>query len=264
MNELQLSEPVLRLGIFLGTFSVFVVLEAWWPRRQLSLTRLRRWPSNVGISLLNQLLARAFIPVSAVILAADLAETGNGLLNSVSLPVWLDFVLALLLLDLTIYFQHVIFHKVPWLWRLHRMHHTDTDFDTTTALRFHPIEILLSACIKLGAVWLLGASAMAVLVFEILLNAAAMFNHSNLSLPVSLDRMLRLFIVTPDMHRVHHSVIRSETDSNYGFNFPWWDRLFRTYRAQPMATHESMIIGQEDFREAREAGLDRLVTQPFR
>jgi sterol desaturase/sphingolipid hydroxylase (fatty acid hydroxylase superfamily) len=264
MDNLAVSEPVLRTGIFLGIFLLLALLETWLPRRDRRLTRLRRWPGNIGIAVLNQMLARVLIPATAVTLAVDNADKGMGILNRIVLPGWLEFALALLLLDLVIYTQHVVFHKVPWLWRIHRMHHADTDFDTSTALRFHPVEILLSAFIKLWAVTLIGASASAVLVFEVLLNAAALFNHSNLAIPSGLDRLLRYLIVTPDMHRVHHSIIRTETDRNFGFNFPWWDRLFGTYQAQPQAPHATMTLGLEEFREAREAILERMLTQPFR
>jgi sterol desaturase/sphingolipid hydroxylase (fatty acid hydroxylase superfamily) len=264
MANLAIPEAILRTGIFLGVFALLALLETWLPRRERRLTRLRRWPGNIGIAVLNQLLARVLIPATAISIAAESAENGMGILNRIALPGWLEFALALLLLDLVIYTQHVAFHKVPWLWRIHRMHHTDTDFDTSTALRFHPVEILLSAFIKLWAVAIIGPSAMAVLVFEVLLNAAAMFNHSNLAIPVRLDRLLRFCIVTPDMHRVHHSVIREETDANYGFNFPWWDRFFHTYLDQPAQSHEDMQIGQPDFRNPREALPDRMLTQPFR
>jgi sterol desaturase/sphingolipid hydroxylase (fatty acid hydroxylase superfamily) len=264
MDNLPIPESVLRTGFFLGVFLLLALLEAMLPRRESRLTRLRRWPGNIGLAVLNQGLARVLIPASAVSLAAENSESSMGILNRIALPGWLEFVTALLLLDLVIYTQHVVFHKVPWLWRIHRMHHTDTDFDTSTALRFHPVEILLSAFIKLWAVAIIGPSALAVLVFEILINAAAMFNHSNLAIPARIDRVLRLGIVTPDMHRIHHSVVLEETDSNYGFNLPWWDRLFGTYRAQPRDPHDTMLIGQADFRNPREALPDRLLTQPFR
>jgi sterol desaturase/sphingolipid hydroxylase (fatty acid hydroxylase superfamily) len=189
---------------------------------------------------------------------------GWGLLNTLALPDWLSLALAVLLLDLVIYLQHVMFHAVPALWRLHRMHHADLDLDVTTGARFHPIEILLSMGLKLAAVAALGAPALAVLVFEVLLNATAMFNHANLKIPVALDRVLRWVIVTPDMHRVHHSVVPRETNSNFGFNLPWWDRLLGTYRAQPAAGHEAMTIGLEAFRAPRDLRLDRMLVQPFR
>jgi sterol desaturase/sphingolipid hydroxylase (fatty acid hydroxylase superfamily) len=186
------------------------------------------------------------------------------LFNVVAVPPSIGLVASVILLDLAIYFQHVLFHALPLLWRLHRMHHADLDIDVSTGLRFHPVEILLSMVIKFAMVIALGAPAIAVLVFEILLNATSMFNHSNVRIPDTFDRLLRLFVVTPDMHRVHHSVLSRETNSNFGFNLPWWDRLFGTYRAQPAAGHEAMIIGIEQFRDPRELGLDRMLLQPFR
>jgi sterol desaturase/sphingolipid hydroxylase (fatty acid hydroxylase superfamily) len=173
-------------------------------------------------------------------------------------------VVSVIVLDLAIYLQHVLFHAVPALWRLHRMHHADLEFDVTTGLRFHPIEILLSMMIKLAVVAALGTPAVAVLIFEVLLNATSMFSHSNVRIPLGLDRVLRWFVVTPDMHRVHHSILSRETNSNFGFNVPWWDRLFGTYRPQPAAGHETMTIGIEQFRDPRELGLDRMLLQPFR
>ena len=181
-----------------------------------------------------------------------------------SLPGCSEFVIALILLDLAIYLQHRVFHAVPVLWRLHRMHHADLDIDVTTGARFHPIEILLSLGIKFGVIIALGAPALAVLVFEIGLNATSMFNHSNVRMPAVIERMVRWVVVTPDMHRIHHSIVRRETDSNFGFNFPWWDRLFRTYRPKPEAGHQGMTIGIEQFREPKELRIDRMLAQPFR
>jgi sterol desaturase/sphingolipid hydroxylase (fatty acid hydroxylase superfamily) len=181
----------------------------------------------------------------------------------IELPAWLAILLAVAFLDFAVYAQHVLFHHVPWLWRLHRMHHADLEFDVTTALRFHPLEIMLSMLIKMAVVSLLGASAIAVVIFEVLLNATAMFNHANLRLSDPVDRSLRLAIVTPDMHRVHHSVRREETNSNYGFNLSIWDRLFGTYRAQPQDGHDAMTIGIEQFRSPRDLWIDRMLLQPF-
>lgn len=192
------------------------------------------------------------------------AARGWGLFNSASWPAWLEFLLALLTLDLAIYLQHRGFHFVPVLWRLHRMHHADLDVDVTTGARFHPVEILLSLGIKFVVIVALGASAASVLIFEILLNATSMFNHSNVRMPEALERVLRWLVVTPDMHRTHHSILRRETDSNFGFNFPWWDRIFRTYRHKPEAGHDRMILGIECFRDPKELRLDRMLAQPFR
>ena len=256
-------EPAIRLMFFLGMLGAVAAWEALAPRRQRTVSRWVRWPSNLGIVALNTAVLRAAFPVAAVGLAALGEQRGWGLLNNVVLPDWTSIVLAVLLLDLAIYLQHAMFHAVPALWRLHRMHHADLDFDVTTGARFHPIEILLSMAIKLAVVAALGAPAVSVIVFEVLLNATAMFNHGNVFLPARLDRVLRGFVVTPDMHRVHHSVVPNETNSNFGFNLPWWDRLLGTYRAQPAAGHEGMTIGLDVFRDPKELRLDRMLLQPF-
>ncbi len=257
-------EPLIRLGAFGGVFTVMAIWELVGPRRRQAIGRGLRWPGNLGVVVIDTLLVRLVFPATAVGLALVAEEQGWGLLNEIGLPVWLAVVASVVVLDLAIYFQHVLFHAVPALWRLHRMHHADLEFDVTTGLRFHPIEILLSMVIKLAVVAALGAPAVAVLIFEVLLNATSMFNHSNVRLPLGLDRTLRWFVVTPDMHRVHHSILLRETNSNFGFNLPWWDRLFGTYRAQPAAGHEGMTIGIEQFRDPRELGLDRMLLQPFR
>lgn len=265
MTELLLShEPLLRLIPFLGVFALMAALEAWLPRRVRGLPRLRRWPSNLGIVVVDTLLVRVLFPTAAVGVALAVEAQGGGLLGWLGAPFWLSVLLAVLLLDLAIYLQHVMFHAVPALWRFHRVHHADTDIDVTTGLRFHPVEIVLSMLIKFAVIAALGAPAVAVLAFEVLLNATAMFNHANLRLPERVDVALRLLLVTPDMHRVHHSVIERETNSNYGFNLALWDRLFGTYRAQPEAGHDGMTIGIDEFRDPAEARLDRMLTQPFR
>ncbi len=257
-------EKALRLGAFLGVFAVMALAEALVPRRRRGLARLQRWPANLGIVVIDTLVLRLAFPTAAVGVAMLAAARGFGVLHWLHLPPAPAFVIALLVLDLAIYAQHVLFHAVPLLWRLHRMHHTDLDFDVTTALRFHPVEILLSMALKIGLVAALGAPAAAVLAFEVVLNAAAMFNHANARLPLRLDAALRLVLVTPDMHRVHHSTRIEETNSNYGFNLPWWDRLFGTYRAAPRAGQEGMTIGLDAFRAPEELRLDRLLTQPLR
>jgi sterol desaturase/sphingolipid hydroxylase (fatty acid hydroxylase superfamily) len=210
------------------------------------------------------LAVRLLLPTAAAGVALVAAERGFGLFHLIGLPFWVAAPIGFLALDLVIYGQHVMFHHVPWLWRLHRMHHADLDIDVTTGVRFHPVEILLSLVIKIATVALLGIPAAAVVCFEVVLNATSMFNHANASLPRWLDRVARLTLVTPDMHRVHHSILRQETDSNFGFNLPWWDRLFGTYRAEPRAGHDGMTIGLPVFRDPRELRLDRLLTQPFR
>jgi sterol desaturase/sphingolipid hydroxylase (fatty acid hydroxylase superfamily) len=264
MSETLLNnEPAIRLGFFFGIVAGVALWEFAAPRRTRTFSRIRRWPNNLGIVALNTVVLRVLFPTAAVGLALT-AETGGwGLFNNIGLPVWLEAIAAVILLDFAIYLQHVMFHAVPALWRLHRMHHADLDFDVTTGARFHPIEIILSMGIKFMVVAALGPAAVAVLVFEVLLNATAMFNHGNVRLPIGLDRVLRWIVVTPDMHRVHHSIVVRETNSNFGFNLPWWDRLFGTYRAQPAAGHEDMTIGIEQFRDGRELWLDRLLVQPF-
>ena len=260
----MLNEPIIRLAFFLGVLGLVVAWEALAPRRRRALTRWTRWPSNLAIVALNTALVRVSFPVTAVGFALLCEQRGWGLLNALDLPRWPAVVLAVLVLDFAIYLQHVLFHAVPALWRLHRMHHADLDIDVTTGARFHLIEIVASMAIKLAAIAALGAPAEAVLAFEILLNATSMFNHGNIRLPSGLDRVLRWIVVTPDMHRVHHSIVPRETNSNFGFNMPWWDRLFGTYRAQPEAGHEAMTIGISQFRSPREQWLDRMLTQPFR
>ena len=258
------NEPTIRLGFFLGVFVVMALWEVAAPRRVRQVSRRLRWPSNLGLVALNTVLMRVVYPTAAVGLALLAEQRGWGLLNNIAPPDPLAILLSVVLLDLAIYLQHVMFHAVPALWRLHRMHHADLDFDVTTGARFHPIEILLSMAIKMAVVAALGPPAVAVLIFEVVLNATAMFNHGNVRLPIGLDGVLRWFVVTPDMHRVHHSVIPRETNSNFGFNLPWWDRLFGTYRAQPAAGHGAMTIGIEQFRAPRDLRLDRMLIQPFR
>jgi sterol desaturase/sphingolipid hydroxylase (fatty acid hydroxylase superfamily) len=257
-------EPLIRVGAFGAVFVVMAVWELLMPRRPQAIGRNWRWPNNLGVVAVDVLLVRILLPITAVGLALIAEAHGIGLFNMIALPAWASIVISVILLDLAIYLQHVLFHAVPALWRLHRMHHADLEFDVTTGLRFHPVEILLSTGIKLVVVAALGTPAAAVLIFEVLLNATSMFNHSNIRVPVQIDRILRWFVVTPDMHRVHHSILRRETNANFGFNLPWWDRLLGTYRAQPAAGHDAMTIGIEQFRDARELGLDRMLLQPFR
>jgi sterol desaturase/sphingolipid hydroxylase (fatty acid hydroxylase superfamily) len=263
MTALHHNEPIIRLACF---FAVLLAMMLWeWrkPRRALSLPRARRWPANLGIIVVDSIVLRLVFPVLAVGAAELAAARGWGLFHGLNAPFWLALPASLLILDLAIYTQHVVFHKVAVLWRLHRVHHTDLDFDVTTALRFHPLEIVLSMLIKLVLVTLLGVPAVAVMLFEVILNATAMFNHGNVGLPRRLDRALRWILVTPDMHRVHHSIRPEETDSNFGFNLPWWDRLFGTYRDQPRDGHAGMTIGLEYFRDRRATRLYGLLLQPF-
>lgn len=257
-------EPLVRLGAFAGVFVVMAGWEVLTPRRPQTVGRNWRWPNNLGVLAVDALLVRVVLPTTTVGVALVAEAHGVGLFNMIALPVWASIIVSVMVLDLAIYLQHVLFHAVPALWRLHRMHHADLEVDVTTGLRFHPIEILLSTGIKLAVVTAVGAPAAAVLIFEALLNATSIFNHSNVRIPADIDRILRWFVVTPDMHRVHHSILRRETNSNFGFNLPWWDRLLGTYRAQPAAGHAAMTIGIEQFRDPRELGLDRMLLQPFR
>lgn len=258
------NEPMLRLAVFLVVLVAMAGWELAAPRRRQDIPRILRWTNNLALVVVDTIILRLTFPILAVGLALMAEARGWGLFNVLDLPLWLAVLLSILLLDLAIYLQHVLFHAVPSLWRLHRMHHADLEFDVTTGLRFHPVEIVLSMVIKLAMVASLGAPAMAVLLFEVLLNATALFNHANIRQPAGLDRVLRWVVVTPDMHRVHHSVIPVETNSNFGFNLPWWDRLLGTYRAQPKAGHDGMTIGIEQFRTRRDLWLDRMLVQPLR
>lgn len=257
------QEPVIRLTVFAAVLLAMVALEHAFPRRAQRLS-WRRWPSNLGLVALSSLLLRLVAPAGAVGVALWAESQGLGLFRWLDVPFWVAAPVAVLLLDLLIYFQHRVFHAVPVLWRLHRVHHADPELDASSGLRFHPVEILLSLAIKAVAVTLLGAPAEAVLVFEVLLNATAMFNHANVALPGWLDRPLRWLLVTPDMHRVHHSEIERETNSDFGFCLSCWDRIFGTYIAEPEKGQLGMVIGIEGYRADPEQRLDRLLVQPFR
>jgi sterol desaturase/sphingolipid hydroxylase (fatty acid hydroxylase superfamily) len=264
MAELVHQQTVVRLAAFAGIFLVMALWELLAPRRAQAMARPARWPSNLGIAMLDALLTRLLFPITTAGVAIIADSHGLGLLRLLGAPVWVNIACSVVVLDLAIYAQHVVFHSIPALWRLHRMHHTDPELDVTSGARFHPLEILISVALKMGLIVLLGVDAVAVVVFEVLLNATAMFNHGNVRMPGWLDRLARYIVVTPDMHRVHHSIEPSETDSNFGFNLPWWDYAFRTYRAAPAGGHAQMVIGQPMFRGAGEQRLDRLLTQPFR
>lgn len=260
----QTNETAIRLGFFIGIFGLMALWEILAPRRAWKAGRGQRWPSNIAIVIVDSLVVRLLFPIVAVG-AATWAETqGYGLMNVLELPLVIAIILCVIIMDGVIYGQHVVFHKVPVLWRLHRMHHADTGFDVTTALRFHPIEIVISMGIKIAVVVAIGAPALAVVIFEVLLNGSAMFNHGNVKLPNALDRALRLVIVTPDMHRVHHSAKQPETDSNYGFCLSVWDRLFGSYREQPEGGQDGFTIGLEYFRKPEQLRLDQLLIQPFK
>ena len=258
-----LTETQIRLFFF---FALFILVAAWEiaaPKRELTVPKAGRWLNNTGIIFFDSLLVKLLFPVAAMGVAAAARDNGWGLLQYLQLPGWLSLVTSVLFLDLIIYLQHLMFHAVPLLWRLHMVHHADLDIDVTTGLRFHPIEILLSMLIKMTVIAALGPPVLAVLIFEISLNGTAMFNHGNIRLPEKVDRFLRLLLVTPDMHRVHHSVIIRETNSNFGFNFPWWDRIFGTYRAQPVAGHTGMTIGLSQYRKTAQVTFARLLALPF-
>ncbi len=258
------NELAIRMSAFAAVLATMALAETFAPRRRRPHGRATRWPGNLGLILVSSALIKLIFPMTAVAFAILCEYRGIGLLNHSSLPAWTTVPLAVAAFDLAIYAQHIVFHHVPLLWRLHRMHHADLEFDATTGIRFHPIEMILSMAIKFAVIAALGAPALAVLLFEILLNATAMFSHSNTRLPLPVDRALRAFVVTPDMHRVHHSAIPDETHSNFGFCLPWWDRLFRTYRDQPQAGHNGMTIGLPILRDPTELRIDKLITQPFR
>jgi sterol desaturase/sphingolipid hydroxylase (fatty acid hydroxylase superfamily) len=258
-------EPAIRLGFFLGVFVLIALWEVLAPRRTLLVSKMYRWSSNLALVILNSAILRLLFPAAAVGVAAFCAARGWGLLNLYTLPFWLAVPLAVVVMDFAIWVQHVMVHAVPILWRLHRVHHADLDYDVTTGARFHPLEIVLSMLIKFAVIAVLGPPVVAVIVFEVVLNATSMFNHGNIGLPERVDRVLRWFVVTPDMHRVHHSVEADECNSNFGFSLPWWDRLFGTYRAQPRAGQAAMTIGIRDHTDPREVDrLDGMLLLPFR
>ena len=269
-NYLELIEFVsnheigVRLAIFFGVFGLIAIWEIMSPRRTLSVSKSLRWINNLGLVLINTVILRLIFPAAALGVAA-FAEIQNwGLLNYFQIPYWIAIVASIIIMDAVIYFQHVLVHAVPVLWRLHRVHHADLDFDVTTGSRFHPIEIILSMLIKCATILVLGPPIVAVVIFEVLLNATSMFNHGNVHIPKSVDQLLRWFVVTPDMHRVHHSIEDDETNSNFGFNLPWWDRLFGTYRNQPRAGHEHMTIGINTYRDQQHCTwLPGMLALPF-
>jgi sterol desaturase/sphingolipid hydroxylase (fatty acid hydroxylase superfamily) len=257
------NEVAIRLGFFIAVFATMIIWELLAPRRVLTTSKTVRWFANLTVISINASLIRLAFPLVPVGLALLAEKNGWGLLNIFHAPYLLTVIAGVIVLDLVMYLQHVLFHAVPVLWRLHMMHHADLDFDVTTGLRFHPIEIVLSGCIKLAAVIVLGPPAIAVLIFEILLNGTSMFNHGNIRIPFNIDRLLRLLVVTPEMHRVHHSAVIKETNSNFGFSFPWWDRLLGTYREQPSAGHQGMTIGLSQFRDPGRLTLPWMLVLPF-
>ncbi len=267
MNQLQIffleHEATLRLSSFIVLMLIFLGLELIWPRRASDVKYRFRRLNNFMLLAVNVIAVRLFVPIATFEVAVSVAEKEVGLLNLMTLPLLLDVILTLIIFDFLIYIQHVIFHKVKFLWRIHRVHHTDLEFDVTTAIRFHPVEIVLSMFYKLAAVYLIGPVAFAIILYEIILNGAAIFTHSNILLDAKLDRLLRMVIITPDMHRIHHSTVRIETDSNYGNIFSIWDKLFKTYRALPEAGYDEMVIGLDEFRDPSSGKLQQLLKNPF-
>ncbi|MFT7235069.1 MAG: sterol desaturase/sphingolipid hydroxylase (fatty acid hydroxylase superfamily) [Methylophagaceae bacterium] len=257
-------DTVIRLGVFIVMLVLMMSWEAYSPRRQLRYSRWQRWPINIGLSAITTLLLRFSIGGVAYFSAILMAEMQFGLLNLITLPLWLSVVVALVLFDLALYGQHLLLHRWPLLWRLHKVHHTDLDFDVTTAVRFHPVEILLSLIYKVVVISLLGPPALAVLIFELILSTSALFNHSNIGLPVTWDRRIRWLLVTPDMHRIHHSTVQQETDSNFGFSISLWDRLFGTYTIDPSLGQEGMNVGLSQYRHSPKVTLKKLLLMPFK
>jgi len=254
---------VLQVTIFASLLLIFFILEMFFPRREFSYPKLIRRTSNLGLAFLNNVILHLIFPLMAVGVAHVVVLKGWGLFQWLAVPLGIQIIGGILLLDLIIYTQHIVFHRLPILWRLHRVHHADLELDVSSGIRFHPIEIIISMGIKMGAVLLLGVGPETVFIFEILLMATSLFNHSNLNFPVGFDKYLRFLLVTPDVHRVHHSILGDETNSNFGFNFPWWDRIFRTYRAQPRDGHQKMLIGIDLFRSPKWLYFHRLLIEPF-
>ena len=257
-------ENIIRLSVALGVFTLMISWEYFSPRRQQVIPRLKRWPINIGLAVFNMLFMRFTVGGIAYLSAVNASELSWGLVNQFATPAWLSIGITLLFLDLAIYGQHVVSHKWKLLWRLHQVHHTDIEFDATTAVRFHPLEILISMAYKVTCIYIIGANPVAVIAFEIILNAAATFNHGNINLPVKIDKILRWVLITPDVHRIHHSTVRSETDSNYGFSISLWDRLFKTYTAEPEKTQTTLDIGLAEYRNQEELGFLRLLRLPFK
>lgn len=260
----ELINPIIRPAIFFGLLAFFAVLEFLLPRRQLRPIKFKRWTTNILIIIIDSLIVKYLLKAAAIGAAFWAIKNGYGLFNIISVPYWVAFVVSFVVLDFAIWFSHVVSHKVPMFWRIHRMHHSDVDIDASTAIRFHPIEIVLSMLWKFIIVILVGAPVYSVLIFEIVLNGAAIFNHSNTKLPLWMDKILRVLVVTPDMHRVHHSIIREEHDSNYGFNLSIWDRMFNTYTDQPEKGHEGMTIGLPDWQDEQPARIDWTLMVPFK
>lgn len=261
---LMANEKEVRMSFFFGMLFLIGLWEFVAPKRALTVSKAIRWTNNLGLVFLNSFILRLLFPAAAVGVAQFASEHGWGLFNYYDVPFWFAVVASVIIMDFVIYVQHVMVHAIPLLWRLHRVHHADLDYDVTTGSRFHPIEIILSMFIKFATILLLGPAVIAVIIFEVILNATAMFNHGNIGLPKSLDKIVRWFLVTPDMHRVHHSVDDDEANSNFGFSLPWWDRLFGTYKAQPRDGHQGMTIGINKFRDPKQVSwLPGMLALPF-
>lgn len=256
-------DVVVRLSAFVGVLGLVALWEICAPRRRSNTSKRRRWIANLSVVVLDSVIVRLLFSAGAVGVALLATERNWGVLNQVNWPLWFEIVLAVVALDFVLYLQHVLFHSVPFFWRFHMMHHSDLDCDVTTGLRFHPVEVVLSMVIKVTAVVVLGVSPLAILCFEVLLNATSMFNHSNVWIPLAIDRTLRWILVTPDMHRIHHSVRHQETNSNFGFNLPWWDRILGTYRVAPVSGHLDMTLGLEQFRDPARLTLTGMLALPF-
>ncbi|MCS6287767.1 MAG: sterol desaturase family protein [Nitrospira sp.] len=256
-------EVLVRLSGFLTVLCLMASWEMIAPRRHLTTSKVRRWIANLSVVVLDSIIVRLLFSAGAVGAAMLAADHSWGLLNQVGWQQWIEVTLAVVAMDFVLYVQHVLLHAIPLFWRVHMMHHADLDCDVTTGLRFHPVEVALSMLIKLAAIAVLGPSPLAVLIFEVLLNATSMFNHGNVRMPASVDRVLRWFVVTPDMHRVHHSILPRETNTNFGFNLPWWDRLLGTYRPQPASGHEGMTLGLEQFRDPTRLTITGILLLPF-
>lgn len=265
LDEFLLANEIeVRMGFFFGMLVLIGLWEVLAPRRQLTISKTVRWANNLGLVFLNSFILRVLFPAAAVGVASFASIEGWGLFNYYEVSFWFAVIASVVIMDFVIYLQHVMVHAIPLLWRLHRVHHADLDYDVTTGSRFHTLEIILSMLIKFATILLLGPPVVAVIMFEVILNATAMFNHGNIGLPKTLDKIARWFLVTPDMHRVHHSVEDDEANSNFGFSLPWWDRLFGTYRAQPRAGHVGMTIGIHKYREPNQVSwLPGMLSLPF-
>jgi sterol desaturase/sphingolipid hydroxylase (fatty acid hydroxylase superfamily) len=262
---IMVNEKPIRMGFFFGILIIMALWEVLSPRRMLTTSKTLRWSNNLGLVFFNSFILRLLFPAAAVGVAVTASQQGWGLFNIYELSPWLTVIASVVIMDFVIYLQHVMVHAIPALWRLHRVHHADPDYDVTTGARFHTLEIILSMLIKFATIVLLGPPVVAVVLFEVILNATAMFNHANVRLPAGVDRVLRWFVVTPDMHRVHHSTEDDEANSNFGFSLPWWDRLFGTYRDQPRGGHEGMTIGIRKYRDAKDVSwITGMLVLPFR